>query len=251
MRKFRNLNLLFNTDAGETGGAADAAAAETAAAAAGDAAAGTAEGTQGDETATSTATAGESASTATGQESATGETFSKAYVEKLRRENAAAREKAKTDAAAAAEAAKTELTQSIGKALGLITDDEQVEPAKLIEQAQADREKALAEAKSTKRDLAVLRNADKHDANTEELLDSRDFAGKLKDLDPDADDFASQVDALIKSAVDSNPARFKRVQVAAAAGGASHTGESGQAAAEGDDVDSFRKSYRESRGLKD
>jgi len=153
------------------------------------------------------------------------ETFSREYVEKLRRENASAREKAKTDAAAAAEAAKSELAQSIGKALGLVKDDEKVDPEALLTQAQADRQSAIDEANATKRDLAVLRNADKHGANTEELLDSSGFLRKLAALDPSDAEFGSQVDQLIKDTVDGNPAKFKRAQVAVSTGGAQHSGE--------------------------
>lgn len=177
------------------------------------------------------------------------ETFSRAYVEKLRRENASAREKAKTDAAAAAEAAKNELAQSIGKALGLVKDDEQVDPAALLTQAQADREAALKEARDTKVQLAVIRTADKHGANTDELLDTASFLKKLSDLDPAADDFASQVDALVKQQVDSNPARFKRVQVAASSGSATHTGETAPVPTEAKSIDDLRKERQKRRGI--
>ncbi|MGN7977431.1 hypothetical protein ACTJJ4_07640 [Microbacterium sp. 22195] len=153
------------------------------------------------------------------------ETFSREYVEKLRRENAATREKAKTDAAAAADAARSEVAQQIGKALGLVKDDEPVDPDALLKQAQAERQTAIDEANATKRDLAVLRNAEKHDANVEELLESVSFGRKLAALDPTADDFASQVDALIKDTVDGNPTKFKRVQVAQRTGGGDHSGE--------------------------
>lgn len=177
------------------------------------------------------------------------ETFSREYVEKLRRENAAAREKAKTDAAAAAEAAKTEFAQSIGKALGLIKDDTPADPTALLTQAQQERQAALDEANATKRDLAVLRNADKHDANTDELLDSATFNRKLAALDPSADDFAAQVEALIKDTVDGNPAKFKRVQVAPSPGGTTHTGEQPPADPESKSIDDLRKERQKRRGI--
>ena len=151
--------------------------------------------------------------------------FSREYVEKLRRESAGYREKAKTDAAAAAEAARTELTQSIGKALGLVKDDEEVTPEDLLAQAQADRTAAIEEANATKRELAVLRAAGKHDANTDELTDSASFGRKLAALDPTDPNFSAQVDELIKATVDGNPGKFKRVQVAASSGGTQHSGE--------------------------
>lgn len=175
--------------------------------------------------------------------------YSQSYVEKLRREAATTREKAKTDAAAAAEAAKTELAQSIGKALGLIKDDETPDPDALVAQAQTERQSALEEARATKVELAVLRNADKHDANTEELLDSRDFTRKLKDLDPTAADFTSQVDELIKAAVDSNPGRFKRVQVAGSSGGSDHSGDGDRTPPGDKSIDDIRKDRQKRRGF--
>lgn len=247
MRKFRNLNLLFaDGDGTETGGGTDTGAAEGTDTA-------TTTGTQTDTSKDAPTGAAEGTSTdsntATGQESGQTETFDRAYVEKLRKENAATREKATKAAEEAAEKARTELTQTLGKALGLIKDDETADPEKIVQQAQAEREQAIAEAKSTKVELAVLRNADKHDANTDELLDSRDFAKKLKDLDPDADDFASQVDDLIKSAVEANPSRFKRVQVAAAAGGSTHSGEGNSADSGDKSIDDIRKERQKRRGM--
>lgn len=177
------------------------------------------------------------------------ETFSREYVEGLRREAAGYREKAKTDAAAAAEAATTDLAQKIGKALGLVKDDEPVDPEALLTQAQADRQAAIDEANATKRDLAVLRHADKHGANTEELLESVSFGRKLAALDPTADDFASQVDALIKDTVDGNPAKFKRVQVASTTGGTQHTGETAPVDPENKSIEQLREERRKRRGL--
>lgn len=177
------------------------------------------------------------------------EKFDRAYVEKLRRESASYREKAKTDAAAAAESARTELAQSIGKALGLVKDDEPVDPEALLTQAQADRQAAIDEANAARRDLAVLRTADKHDANTEELLDSASFNRKLAALDPTADDFTSQVDELIKTTVDGNPGKFKRVQVAASSGGTQHTGETSPVPTEKKSIDELRKERQKRRGI--
>lgn len=177
------------------------------------------------------------------------ETFSKEYVEKLRREAASYREKAKTDAAAAAEAAKTELAQSIGKALGLVKDDTPPDPAALVARAEDEKNKAIEREQSLKRQLAVLTGADKHAANTAELLDSNAFGSKLKALNPDADDFATQVDALIKETVDGNPSKYKRVQVAASPGGAQHTGEQPPGDPENKSIDDLRKERQKRRGF--
>lgn len=158
-----------------------------------------------------------------------GKTFSPEYVKKLRDEAASYRTRIEAEAKAAAEKAEKDLTQRFGKALGFIKDDEQPDPTALLAQAQAEKDAAAAEAKQTKVELAVFRAASKHSANVEALSDSLTFQKKAQALDPTADDFASQVDALIAETVTSNPAKYKAVQVAASTGGTHHTGqEAGQ-----------------------
>ncbi|MFH0980115.1 MAG: hypothetical protein V2A79_01070 [Planctomycetota bacterium] len=121
------------------------------------------------------------------------------YITELRQENAKDRTKAKETAAA--EARKT-LAQEIGKALGLVDNDD---PAAAAKTAAEQRDAALAEAKAVKVEIAVMRTAAKHGASPEALVDSRAFMTKLAGLDPAADDFAAQVDAAVKEAVESNP----------------------------------------------
>ncbi|MDQ8040661.1 hypothetical protein RDI86_02240 [Cellulosimicrobium sp. XJ-DQ-B-000] len=136
-------------------------------------------------------------------------TFDENYVTKLRNEAAAHRKKAQT----AADDAVAELTKNIGKALGLIKDDEPADPAELTKQIESEREAA----KSARVELAVFRVAGKHHADADALLDSRSFLNKVKDLDPTADDFASQVDAAVKAVVENNP-KLRVVQAATKAG---------------------------------
>jgi len=91
---------------------------------------------------------------------------------------------------------------AIAKALGLKSDDD---PATAAKTAAEERDAARQEAKAAKVEAAVMRAANKHGANPEALTDSRSFMGKLSDLDPAADDFASRLDETIKSAVEANP----------------------------------------------
>lgn len=136
-------------------------------------------------------------------------TFDEAYVTKLRNENAAHRKKAQ----AAADEAVAELTKNIGKALGLVKDDEPANPDELTKQIETEREAA----KAARVELAVFRAAGKHSADPDALLDSRSFLTKVKDLDPTADDFASQVEDAIKTTVETNP-KLRVVQAATKAG---------------------------------
>lgn len=100
-----------------------------------------------------------------------------AEIEKLRKENGAARTTAK---AQAADEARNELAQSIGKVLGIVKDDAPVDPVKLTEQLTAQ----TTAARQAQVELAVFRNADAAKGDPLALLDSRNFLAKLKDIDP-------------------------------------------------------------------
>jgi len=121
---------------------------------------------------------------------------------KARSDAGKARVTAKQIAAAeAAEKAKQEMAQQIGKALGLINDDDKADPEKLTVELAA-RDKQLRQLQV---EQAAYKAAAKHNADPDALLDSRGVTDQLSKLDPSADDFASQVDAVIKAAVESNP----------------------------------------------
>lgn len=107
--------------------------------------------------------------------------------------------KARTTAKAnAANEAVQQLTQDIGKALGLIKDDEKGDPAKLTEQLTA----AQKQSRQTAVELAVYRAAGKAGANPDALLDSRQFVATLADIDP-AD--SNAVSAAVALALQNNP----------------------------------------------
>lgn len=123
----------------------------------------------------------------------------KAEIEKLRKENGAARTNAK---AQAAEEARKELAQTIGKALGLVAD-EPLDPAKLTESLTA----AQEQAKQAQIELAVFRAAG-DTADPAALLDSKTFLEKVSTIDP-ADSAA--ITAAIGEAVTQNPRLGKAV----------------------------------------
>lgn len=118
----------------------------------------------------------------------------KAEIERLRRENGAARTTAK---AQAAEEARTELAQQIGKAIGLVKD-EPVDPAKLVEQAT----QSATEARQANVALAVYKAAGAAGGDPAALLDSTSFQAKVKDLDPTD---ATAITAAITAAIQANP----------------------------------------------
>lgn len=122
--------------------------------------------------------------------------FVLAEVSKARKEAGDSRAAAKTKAA---DDARAELAQTIGKALGLVADDEKADPAKLTEQLTA----TAADARQAKVELAVFRAAQAASADAAALLDSRSFLAKLADIDPSD---GAAVSAAVTEAVAANPA---------------------------------------------
>lgn len=122
-------------------------------------------------------------------------TAAKAEIERLRRENAKDRTNAK---AQAAEDARKDLAQTISKALGIVEDGAETDPAKLTESLTA----SQAEAKKARVELAIFRNAAAAGGDPAALLDSSSFLKSLAAIDP-AD--AAAVTEAIKTAVEANP----------------------------------------------
>lgn len=89
-----------------------------------------------------------------------------------------------------------------------------VDPAKLT----AELAQARTAARTTQVELAVHRAAGKLGIDGDALLDSRAFAKAAEALDPDADDFAKQVEAAVKDAAKGNP-RLKTSTGPAQSGG--------------------------------
>lgn len=144
----------------------------------------------------------------------------KAEIERLRRENASSRTDAKKKAA---DDARAELAQSIGKAIGLIKDDDKtkVDPAELATKLT----ETTGAYSSLQREHQVLLSALDASADHKALLDSRTFLAKVAELDPSDEKFQSKVDAAVKTAVEQNP-KLKAGQVSGSSA-VDHPGGSG------------------------
>lgn len=122
----------------------------------------------------------------------------KAEIERLRKENGAARTNAK---AQAADEARNALTQEIGRALGLIKDEEPIDAATLTTELT----KSQLEARDAALKLNVYRAAQKAQANPDALLDSVSFNQKLATVEPSDND---SISAAIAAAVEANPTLY-------------------------------------------
>ncbi|WP_037162487.1 hypothetical protein [Rhodococcoides fascians] len=188
-------------------------------------------------------------------------------IEKLRRENAAARvkgnEKAEKAAKEAAEKAAAETQQGLvekwGRELGLIKDnDEAPKPEDIIAQLTADRDAVAQRETETARRLRELTEhnalrdaAVANDGDFNSLSDSKELSKTLAALDHSAADYTAQVDAAVSAALQANP-KFRKEQPRPAAGrsGADLSAGNGASKPLGDDssIDELIKSRRERRG---
>lgn len=114
----------------------------------------------------------------------------------LRAENARDRTSARDNAA---QQARDEVTQSIGKALGLVDDGDNTPDAEQLTQQLTEQTQA---AKQAQLELSVYRAASKHGADADALLDSRSFLEKVTELDPSK---TAEIETAIQDAVKTNP----------------------------------------------
>jgi|GEM_PF-1531256 len=139
------------------------------------------------------------------------------------------------------------------KVLGLAEDEEKpLTPEQMTAQiADLTRngEDLASKLRAARVELAAWRTGSAHDADTRELLDSRDFFGRITGLDPDAEEFPGQLSELIKTAVESNPAKFRLAAARAAqqapSGGEFSGGPAGERNVNEMDVDELLKKRRE------
>ncbi|MFG2900971.1 hypothetical protein ACGFZH_28280 [Streptomyces zaomyceticus] len=156
--------------------------------------------------------------------------------------------KARTDAKKqAADEAKASLVQELGKALGLVKDDDKnaapPDPAKLT----AEIERTAAAHREAVTELAVFKGASEHGADAQSLTDSRSFMAKLGKLNPSDEGFAKKVSAAIKQAVTDNP-KLKVAGQASASASGEFTGGTGEPDSNGPkSIDDIRAERRKRR----
>ena len=178
-------------------------------------------------------------------------------VDRLRKEAAANRvkgnEKAEKAAQEAAKKASEELVSKLGKVLGYVPDETEPDPAELLKHAQereaqlaAERDSANERLRNYARKDALSAAAVKVDGDLASLLDSRTVNAAIEKLDTDADDFTSQVEAIVSDAVESNPKLKKAVQVAAPSSGGDLSGGNAAPKTRGpNSVEDFRREIAE------
>ncbi|GAB3224148.1 hypothetical protein GCM10027447_12480 [Glycomyces halotolerans] len=124
--------------------------------------------------------------------------------DKDRAERALAASREAENKAKAALKAEKDRVAKILAAAGL-TPDGKEDPAEQLKAAAAERDAAAEKARTTSVELAVYRTAGDNGGDPGKLLDSRAFTDSIKELDPNAADFADKVGKAIKAAVESHP----------------------------------------------
>ncbi|MEU6778558.1 hypothetical protein ABZ912_05095 [Nonomuraea angiospora] len=146
---------------------------------------------------------------------------------------------------------QSDLAKQIGKALGLVGEEQKVlTPEQIIEQLTGERDTTARERDEEKErhrralmELAVHRQGLKLGADPDALLDSRSFLKKARDLDIDAQDFAAKLGEVIELAVTENP-KFKAGSLAgppSRSGGEFAGGPGGRVTGSEPSIDDFRK----------
>ncbi|TMR99519.1 hypothetical protein [Nonomuraea basaltis] len=150
-----------------------------------------------------------------------------------------------------AQQVQADFVQQIGKALGLVGDEQkELTPEQVIETLTAERDTTAKERDEEKdrhrralMELAVHRQGLKLGADPDALLDSRSFLKKVRDLDTDAQDFAAKLGEVIELAVTENP-KFKAGSLAgppSRSGGEFAGGPGGRTPSSEPSIDDFRK----------
>ncbi|MGR6921143.1 hypothetical protein ACU635_43465 [[Actinomadura] parvosata] len=147
---------------------------------------------------------------------------------------------------------QADFAAQIGKALGLVGGEEekQLTPEQVIEQLTAEKDTTAQERDQERErhrralvELAVHRAGSKMGADPDALLDSRSFVKKIRDLDPDGDDFSTKLGEVIQLAIDENP-KYKAGSLAGPpprSGGEFAGGPGGRTPGSEPTIDDFRK----------
>ncbi|MER7363284.1 hypothetical protein [Nonomuraea wenchangensis] len=172
----------------------------------------------------------------------------------LREAQKAADEAAKATGPTAAEITQqvqSDLAKQIGKALGLIGEEQkELTPEQIIDQLTGERDMTAKERDAERErhrralmELAVHRQGLKLGADPDALLDSRSFLKKVRDLDTEAQDFTTRLGEMIELAVTENP-KFKGAPLAgppSRSGGEFAGGPGGRSPSSEPSIDDFRK----------
>jgi hypothetical protein len=136
-------------------------------------------------------------------------TYDENYVKKLRDENAKYRTRLRDDVKKARDEAAQEARDAFARDLlggmGLLEDENEVDPTEAINLANSRAEEAAERLRNYEIKDALRSAAEKHGGDMSLLYPHLLGTDVLLDLNPDDDDFADQVSAVVESAIEKHP----------------------------------------------
>lgn len=166
---------------------------------------------------------------ATGEDEAQLPEWARKELQKVRAEAAAARVenkgKIQTQIDEALKNGQKAWATELAKKLGVLEGEDEKTPEQIIAELQAERDSlaterdTLAAERRANKERNAIEGAAKANGGDTALVRAVLVAeGSLKDIDPEADDYAAQVAAVVKAEIEKNP-KLREVQVAGRSGG--------------------------------
>ncbi|MFG1796701.1 hypothetical protein [Nocardia sp. NPDC049149] len=158
-------------------------------------------------------------------------------------------ENARTDASAAldqaAQQARDAMVQEIGRALGLVAD-ENTDPEQVIAELTDRASASDRRLRDYRIKDAIAAAADTRRGDNKLLVPYLRGLGALDELDPDATDFTTRVDALVADAITANPKLTNTPPVERSGGEFSAGNSTPPASPVEDDIEAIRRKVRDS-----
>ncbi|GAA5087033.1 hypothetical protein [Nocardia iowensis] len=168
-----------------------------------------------------------------------------AVIAELRRDLESARTDASTALDQAAQQARDTMVQEIGRALGLVAD-ENTDPEQVIAELTDRASTSDRRLRDYRIKDAIAAAADTHRGDNKLLVPYLRGLGALDELDPDATDFTTRVDALVADAIATNPKLANTPPVERSGGEFSAGNSTPPAPAVEDDIEAIRRKVRDS-----
>ncbi|MGW4769870.1 hypothetical protein ACWEO2_17720 [Nocardia sp. NPDC004278] len=168
-----------------------------------------------------------------------------AVIAELRRDLDSARTGTSAAVEEAAQQARDAMVQEIGRALGLVAD-ENTDPEQVIAELTDRASASDRRLRDYRIKDAIAAAADTHHGDHKLLVPYLRGTGSLDELDPDATDFTTRVDALVADAITANPKLANTPAVARSGGEFSAGNSTPPAAATEDDIEAVRRKVRDS-----
>ncbi|WP_063045982.1 hypothetical protein [Nocardia pseudovaccinii] len=168
-----------------------------------------------------------------------------AVIAELRRDLEDARSGASAALDQAAQQARDAMVQEIGRALGLVAD-ENTDPEQVIAELTDRASASDRKLRDYRIKDAIASAADTHHGDHKLLIPYLRGTGSLDELDTDATDFTTRIDALVADAITTNPKLANTPPIPRSGGEFNAANATPPAPAVDDDIEAIRRKVRDS-----